>query len=96
MFPHFVNRYDMRMVQLRHRLRLIAESSPVFLAGESPRPDQLQGHDTIEAALAGLKNNTHASLADRANQLVVAEIAHARSGGRRLGKIFFAVSYLVW
>ena len=79
---HLVHRHDVRMVELRDRLGLVAEPAQVLLAREPSRADHLERHDAIEAALACLEDDSHSPLTEGSEQLVVAEVADARSGGR--------------
>ena len=58
-----------------------AETSDVFLAGERPEEDHLDGNETIEAGLARLVNDAHAAPRDFFDQFVVADLVEGRKRG---------------
>ena len=60
----------------------------IALPRQPLRPDHLQGHDAVEAALSGLENDPHAAAGDFFEQFVVAEGTEFRAGARHGGSRF--------
>jgi len=73
-----VNRHDVRVIQAGDRLRLAPETEMVGERSQPVGADHLQGNQPPQAPLPSLVNNTHASLADPFQQIVIAD-ALARS-----------------
>jgi hypothetical protein len=88
----FIDRNDVRMIELGYRFRLGPEALYLHLARELPAQDHLQGHDSIEAYLASAINDTHSALGNFLEQLVIVEATKAgciRAIARRDGGIGF-------
>ena len=64
---------DVRMVQPRDRLGLDAEASELLGAGVTAAADHLQGHQPVQAAVAGLVDHPHAALAELLEDLVTGD-----------------------
>jgi hypothetical protein len=68
-----MNRYDVLVMQLGRRLRLVFEALQLLgIEGGRERQD-LQGHAAAERNLYGFVNHAHAAPADLANQAVVTQ-----------------------
>ncbi len=80
--PHFVNGHDVRVIQIGGQFGLVAKAAD--LGGRPPGPDHLEGDEAVEALLAGPVHHSHPTLADHAQQFVVAERAQLR---RRQGAL---------
>src|SRR5262249_48074500 len=78
-----VDRDDLGVVEVGHRLGLVAESPDLLGAGPGPRPDHLDGDQAVEAELAGLVDDPHAAVAEDPDQLEVAELAAELPSGER-------------
>ena len=74
-----VDRHDARMVEVRGGLGLDVEPLDVGLGGELAGEDHLERDGAVEAHLPGLVDDAHAAAGDLADELVVAEVADARS-----------------
>jgi len=76
-----IDRHDVRVLQPRGRLQLLAESpdrlGPCFVraVGQEFRADQLQRHDPLGELLFRLPNDSHAALADLLDQAISADFA---------------------
>ena len=74
------DRHDVRMVQLGNRLRFAIESLHGVAVGNAGKAEDLQGHFAVERDLSGFTDHAHATPADLADDL---EVAQSRSGIRR-------------
>lgn len=83
MFPHLINRHDVRVVQPGGGFGLELESLRGTRAEHPRASDHLQGHSTFEAELPRLVHYAHTAAPDLAQQLVVAEVPHTLRRGRR-------------
>jgi hypothetical protein len=79
-----VDRDDVRMVEVGGRLRLGVKALHVGGGGQLAGQDHLERHEPVQAPLAGLVNDAHATAGDLFQQLVVAEVADStqRRGAR--------------
>src|SRR5262249_24512964 len=80
MLTDFVDRHDVRMIQLCDRLRLEAEPLPLDRRGLAAAADHLERDDAVETFLPRVVDHAHAALADGAQQLVIAELAQFGRG----------------
>ena len=74
----FVDRHDVRVVEVRGGLGLEPEALQVVGSGEAAGTHHLEREHAVQAHLAGLVDDSHTPLGDDLDQLVVAEIADAR------------------
>ena len=74
----FVDRHDVRVVEVRGGLGLEPEALKVVGSGEAAGTHHLERERAVQAHLAGLVDHSHTPLGDDLDQLVVAEIADAR------------------
>ena len=83
MLADLVDGDDVGVIEVGNRLGLVAEPEEVVARGEPAGQDHLQGDRAIEAPLARLEDDTHASTAELRDQFIVAERADlgARRGG---------------
>ena len=75
-----VDRHDLRMIEVRGRLGFKAKPLEVVGCRESTGADHLECQHAIQADLPRLVDDAHPSLGDDLDQLVIAEVADARSG----------------
>src|SRR5262249_48366100 len=84
----FVDRYDVRVVEIGSRLRLQAKPLPLGKRGRLPREDHLQRDDTAAgAALPGPIHDAHGALGDLFQLFVVAERTVANVRCRRIRRL---------
>ena len=67
--------YDARVVEIGGRFGLGVKTLYVFLTGQLPGQDHLQGHDSVETRLTGFVDDAHPAPGDLFEQFVVAEVA---------------------
>ena len=105
-FADFVDRHDVRMIEVGRRLGLLAEPAHVVGRSELAAQDHLQRHRAFQALLASFVDHAHAAAGNLAEQFVVAEITdpvddrrlaagppnHGRWSARRPHAIFPAAS----
>ena len=75
MFADFVDRHDVRMVEIGRRLCFRLEALHVARRCELPGQDHLDRDDSIQADLAGAVYHAHSAASEHLDQFVVAEIA---------------------
>src|SRR5437868_5873369 len=73
-FPDVIDLHDIRMVNPGRSLRLGAKPCSVQGTGVRTGEDDLQRHQTIQALLSGLVNDTHPATAQLAKNLVTREV----------------------
>ena len=78
-----VDRHDIRVIEMGGGLGLQAEPLQIVGRGEPAGADHLERQHAIQAHLPGLVDNTHPTLGDDLDQLVIAEVADARLGRAR-------------
>ena len=78
---HLVDPDDAGVVQVRCRLRLRVEAMNDLVVRQQPTEDHLQRHLTIQGALPGAIHDPHPAARDLLHDLVVADVAQARSRG---------------
>ena len=78
-----VDRHDVRVVELRHRLGLGAEPPQLGEARQRRVADQLQRHEPPEVDLPRPVDDPHPAPSDLVDQLVFAEEPRRPRGGRR-------------
>ena len=84
MLADFVDRHDVRMVEVGGRLGLGMEPLDGALGSQLTGQNHLQGHQAMEAHLPRLIDHAHAAAGDLLQQLVIAEIANL--GFRHCGR----------
>jgi hypothetical protein len=72
-FADFVDRHDVRMLQVRNGLSLGMEALDLRRAGQDARLDHLQRHRPVKADLARLIHHPHATAGEQLQQFVIAE-----------------------
>ena len=75
MLTHFVNGNDVRMLQVRGGLSLTVETFNLIRTCQRPSPDHFQCDYAFKTGLARLPNDSHASLCDLFQQLVIAKVS---------------------
>src|SRR5262249_4100575 len=74
---HLEDRYDARVVEHRDRLGLVLESPQVVFGGQHTCLQHLERHRPVQADLASSVNHAHATSAQHAYELIVAEVPDA-------------------
>ena len=83
---HVVNRDDVRMIQLSGCFGFRAEALHLGLARELAAEDHLQGHNSVQACLAGSINDAHPPMGNFLEQLVIVETPQAGIPGNSSGR----------
>ena len=79
---HLVDGYDVRVVQVRRRLRFRMEPFDLLLAGQLPGEDHLDRHHPVQAHLPRAVHHSHGTPGEFLQQLVIADAAEDGTGGR--------------
>ena len=93
---HFVNLDDVGMAQAPRGHSLEAEPPEIVVVGKRTQQQKLEGHEAVEAALAGLVDDPHPTARNLLQQFIVAELAlilrhQRRPGCFRRGRIHRAL-----
>ena len=78
--PHFKDRHDPGMIQIRRRFGFGVEPPHVFLRCQLARQNHLDRNNAVEPYLSGFVDDTHAAPSDLAEQFVIAEITNDAAG----------------
>ncbi|MCI0681723.1 MAG: hypothetical protein L0Y71_06440 [Gemmataceae bacterium] len=84
-FTDFIDRHNVRVVEIGRRFRLAMKPFDVGVAGQVAGEDHLQRNDAVETGLSSFVDHPHAAAGDLFEQFVVADVADPVAGARLAG-----------
>jgi hypothetical protein len=92
---YFIDGHNVGMIELSRRFRLGLETLDLRLAGELPSKNHFERHDAIQVSLPGAINDTHSSMPNLTEQLVIAELSWS-VGGFRVFCLSSSTEGVIW